>query len=113
MPRIVKVAIIGSGLAGLTAAHLLSSRNKSEDGEVEFQVHLFDKVSFIPVDLYRQLIVVGEHRHLCSEWTLRPCPSPSRIPLQPMASNLKVSTSLNGASMSLCGVSKEVRSVSY
>jgi flavin-dependent dehydrogenase len=41
--RTVKVAIIGSGLAGLTAAFLLSSAN-SESGDVEFEVHVFDKV---------------------------------------------------------------------
>jgi predicted NAD/FAD-binding protein len=40
MPRTVKVAVIGSGLAGLTAAYLLS-RSKSE---VVFEIHLFEKV---------------------------------------------------------------------
>lgn len=42
MPRIVKVAIIGSGLAGLTAAHLLNLP-RQDDG-VEFEVHIFEKV---------------------------------------------------------------------
>lgn len=41
MPRVVKVAIIGSGLAGLTAAFLLS---QSSSEEVEFDVHVFEKV---------------------------------------------------------------------
>ncbi len=41
MARTVKVAVIGSGLAGLTAAYLLTS---SKDADVEFDVHLFEKV---------------------------------------------------------------------
>lgn len=41
--RTVKVAIIGSGLAGLTAAFLLSSAS-DESRDVEFEVHVFDKV---------------------------------------------------------------------
>jgi protoporphyrinogen oxidase len=43
MPRQVKVAVIGSGLAGLTAAHLLT-KPTSEDCDVEVDVHLFEKV---------------------------------------------------------------------
>lgn len=42
MPRSVKVAIVGSGLAGLTAAYLLSHTHSA--GDVEFEVHLFEKV---------------------------------------------------------------------
>ena len=45
MPRVVKVAVIGSGLAGLTAAYLLSEKQVVEE-EVEFEVHLFEKVRF-------------------------------------------------------------------
>ncbi|KAK0208047.1 splicing factor, Prp19-binding domain-containing protein [Desarmillaria ectypa] len=41
MPRTVKVAIIGSGLAGLTAAYLLTEHPQDED--VYFDVHLFEK----------------------------------------------------------------------
>jgi protoporphyrinogen oxidase len=41
MPQTVKVAVVGSGLAGLTAAHLL---NGSKSG-VKFEVHLFEKVN--------------------------------------------------------------------
>ena len=39
-----KIAIIGSGLAGLTAAHLLSEKDSS------FQVHLFEKSTRIGLD---------------------------------------------------------------
>ncbi|KAJ3997896.1 splicing factor, Prp19-binding domain-containing protein [Lentinula boryana] len=38
--RIVKVAVVGTGLAGLTAAYLLSGSSSSE---VEFDVHVFEK----------------------------------------------------------------------
>jgi predicted NAD/FAD-binding protein len=41
MLRTVKVAVVGSGLAGLTATHLLEHR--SQNG-AEFEVHLFEKV---------------------------------------------------------------------
>ena len=43
MPRTVKVAVVGSGLAGLTAAHMLGQG--SSKTEVEFEVHLFEKVN--------------------------------------------------------------------
>ena len=43
MARTVKVAVIGSGLAGLTAAYRLANAEKL--GDVEFEVHLFEKVS--------------------------------------------------------------------
>jgi microfibrillar-associated protein 1 len=43
MPRTVKVAVVGSGLAGLTAAHLLGHGFPQSD--VEFEVHLFEKVN--------------------------------------------------------------------
>lgn len=42
--RPLKVAIIGTGLAGLTAAHLLE-KEASQRG-VELELHLFEKVSF-------------------------------------------------------------------
>lgn len=42
MARTVKVAVIGSGLAGLTSAWLLTRPLK--DRNVEFEVHLFEKV---------------------------------------------------------------------
>ena len=44
MPRQVKVAVVGSGLAGLTAAYLLANPTNTKD--VEFEVHLFEKVRF-------------------------------------------------------------------
>ncbi|THU87771.1 hypothetical protein K435DRAFT_804053 [Dendrothele bispora CBS 962.96] len=51
MPRIVKVAVVGSGLAGLTAAHLLSD---SINRDVLFDVHLFEKAR-----LHTQTSTVG------------------------------------------------------
>jgi protoporphyrinogen oxidase len=44
MARTVKVAVIGSGLAGLTAAYLLA---RSSEAEVEFEVHVFEKVRIV------------------------------------------------------------------
>lgn len=41
--RTVKVAIVGSGLAGLTAAHLLMSANDTTNA-AQFEVHIFEKV---------------------------------------------------------------------
>ncbi|KAI0321005.1 splicing factor, Prp19-binding domain-containing protein [Amylostereum chailletii] len=54
--RTVKVAVIGSGLAGLTTAYLLSTlRTRTDvafaDGErVDFEVHLFEKASELGMD---------------------------------------------------------------
>ncbi|CAL1697228.1 unnamed protein product [Somion occarium] len=48
MPRIVKVAVVGSGLAGLTAAYRLSK--SAYRGNVEFEVHLFEKTSSLGMD---------------------------------------------------------------
>ena len=48
--RVVRVAVVGSGLAGLTAAYLLSTAPKrrcettSGSEGVEFEVHIFEKV---------------------------------------------------------------------
>ncbi|KAJ3986320.1 hypothetical protein F5890DRAFT_1005281 [Lentinula detonsa] len=47
MPRVVKVAVVGTGLAGLTAAYLLSGSSSSE---VEFEVHVFEKSSTLGMD---------------------------------------------------------------
>jgi microfibrillar-associated protein 1 len=41
--RTVKVAVVGSGLAGLTASYLLASANGNNE-DVHFDVHLFEKV---------------------------------------------------------------------
>lgn len=41
--RTVKVAVVGSGLAGLTAAYRMVKG--SEHREVQVEVHLFEKVS--------------------------------------------------------------------
>ncbi|KII86359.1 hypothetical protein PLICRDRAFT_114713 [Plicaturopsis crispa FD-325 SS-3] len=49
MPRTVKVAIIGSGLAGLTSAYMLSTIPLKS--EVEIEVHLFEKASEVGMDV--------------------------------------------------------------
>lgn len=49
--RTVKVAVVGSGLAGLTSAHLLSvAKPRNEDVDVE--VHLFEKADSLGLDAY-------------------------------------------------------------
>ncbi|KAJ6573970.1 hypothetical protein DFH09DRAFT_1276999 [Mycena vulgaris] len=47
MTRTVKVAVIGSGLAGLTAAYLLAA---SQPDDVHFEVHLFEKTPTLGMD---------------------------------------------------------------
>lgn len=52
-PRCAKVAVIGSGLAGLTTAYLLSTVPQRADirhngRPVEYEVHVFEKVSAPP-----------------------------------------------------------------
>jgi predicted NAD/FAD-dependent oxidoreductase len=46
MTRTVKLAVVGTGLAGLMAAHLLKRPLKGADADVEFEVHVFEKVRF-------------------------------------------------------------------
>jgi flavin-dependent dehydrogenase len=48
MTRTVKLAVVGTGLAGLTAAHLLKRPLALEgaSADVEFEVHVFEKVRF-------------------------------------------------------------------
>ncbi|KAJ6569594.1 hypothetical protein B0H19DRAFT_1136161 [Mycena capillaripes] len=48
MTRTVKVGVVGSGLAGLTAAHLLASSHTDDD--VDFEVHLFEKTATLGMD---------------------------------------------------------------
>ncbi|VDC02017.1 unnamed protein product [Peniophora sp. CBMAI 1063] len=54
--RIVKVAVVGSGLAGLTASYLLATLNTRCDVEypggndVEFEVHVFEQASSLGMD---------------------------------------------------------------
>lgn len=47
--KTIKVAVIGSGLAGLSASYLLS-QGQVVEGEKEFQVHLFEKNSQLGMD---------------------------------------------------------------
>ncbi|KAI5832809.1 hypothetical protein K523DRAFT_297471 [Schizophyllum commune Tattone D] len=49
MARTVKVAIIGSGLAGLTAAHLLA-RPAENERDVHFEVHIIEKANALGMD---------------------------------------------------------------
>jgi predicted NAD/FAD-binding protein len=46
MTRTVKLAVVGTGLAGLTAAHLIKRPLKGADTDVDFEVHVFEKVRF-------------------------------------------------------------------
>lgn len=47
VPRKKRVAVIGSGLAGLTAAHLLTEKQRNNDG---IEVHIFEKAQSIGMD---------------------------------------------------------------
>ncbi|KAH9005929.1 hypothetical protein EDB86DRAFT_3070997 [Lactarius hatsudake] len=66
-PRRVKVAVVGSGLAGLTAAYLSSTAFQrvdiqyGKDGPVEFEVHIFEKAESLGVDSHSvSLTLPGE-----------------------------------------------------
>ncbi|KAI0074799.1 hypothetical protein K474DRAFT_1600937 [Panus rudis PR-1116 ss-1] len=48
VPTTVKVAVVGSGLAGLTAAYRLGRTKRV--GDVEFEVHLFEKADSLGMD---------------------------------------------------------------
>ncbi|KAI7863040.1 Per1-like-domain-containing protein [Spinellus fusiger] len=48
--RIVKVAVIGSGLAGLTSAYMLTKSETGSQDNVRFQVHLFEKNATLGMD---------------------------------------------------------------
>ncbi|KAJ7785717.1 hypothetical protein B0H16DRAFT_2662 [Mycena metata] len=61
MTRTAKVAVVGSGLAGLTAAYLLASHSD----DVEFEVHLFEKASTIGMDSSSVSV-----RHADQEWRI-------------------------------------------
>ncbi|KAG5646861.1 hypothetical protein DXG03_001937 [Asterophora parasitica] len=47
MARKVKIAVVGSGLAGLTAAYLLA---EPDTQDVDFEVHLFEKAPMLGMD---------------------------------------------------------------
>lgn len=57
VPRKKRVAIIGSGLAGLSAAHLLTT--KKCDDEEGIEVHIFEKANAIGMDS-ASIDVVGD-----------------------------------------------------
>ncbi|KIY45741.1 hypothetical protein FISHEDRAFT_66796 [Fistulina hepatica ATCC 64428] len=68
--RTVKVAIVGSGLAGLTAAHMLCSRTndiRCQDG-VDFEVYLFEKRESLGMDASSISVPVpsADGRELCN-----------------------------------------------
>jgi 2-polyprenyl-6-methoxyphenol hydroxylase-like FAD-dependent oxidoreductase len=70
MPRTVKVAVVGSGLAGLTAAHLLTK--PSEDDRINFEVHLFEKVHARALSGIRCInLTISTDRLLRLAWTPR------------------------------------------
>lgn len=50
MTRTIKLAVVGTGLAGLTAAHLLKRPLEGALADVEFEVHVFEKASSIGMD---------------------------------------------------------------
>ncbi|KAJ7071555.1 hypothetical protein C8F01DRAFT_1047603 [Mycena amicta] len=66
MPRTVKVAVIGSGLAGLTAAYLLTSSHPQDD--VDFEVHLFEKTPTLGMD--SSSVSIGSSEHHEREWRI-------------------------------------------
>jgi succinate dehydrogenase/fumarate reductase flavoprotein subunit len=61
--RTVKVAVVGSGLAGLTAAYRLAKTPCI--GDVEFEVHVFEKVRHIRLSS-SVLVSPSFHRNLAS-----------------------------------------------
>ncbi|KAG6918686.1 hypothetical protein DXG01_012504 [Tephrocybe rancida] len=67
MPRQVKVAVVGSGLAGLTAAHLLSKPAAGES-DVEFEVHLFEKAPMLGMDCSSVSLPSSESEALEDAW---------------------------------------------
>ncbi|PFH54890.1 hypothetical protein AMATHDRAFT_134337 [Amanita thiersii Skay4041] len=58
--RTVKVAVIGSGLTGLTTAYLL--RRALDDPNTEFDVHLYEKEATIGMDAFSISLPVSEEQ---------------------------------------------------
>jgi NAD(P)-binding Rossmann-like domain len=75
-PRCAKVAVVGSGLAGLTAAYLLSTVHQRADiqhngGPVEYEVHVFEKVcARFPLPLFWQSLLIFRFRDTPTPFSL-------------------------------------------
>ncbi|KAG6854083.1 hypothetical protein C0991_010830 [Blastosporella zonata] len=67
MTRQVKVAVVGSGLAGLTATYLLS-KPVGEDSDVEFDVHLFEKAPMLGMDCSSVSLPASDSEALEDAW---------------------------------------------
>ncbi|KAG6869048.1 hypothetical protein C0993_004721 [Termitomyces sp. T159_Od127] len=67
MTRQVKVAVVGSGLAGLTATYLLN-RPVSQDSDVEFEVHLFEKAPMLGMDSSSVSLPASESEAVEDAW---------------------------------------------
>jgi hypothetical protein len=72
---VVKVAIIGSGLAGLTAAHILATAKRSHDenldGIAPFEVHLFEAVSKVFQNSFPMMFIAFSFRGTSWGWIRR------------------------------------------
>lgn len=69
--RIVKIAVVGSGLAGLTASYLLANLSTRRDvefplgDEVDFEVHVFEKVSLKALKLRNSIGAFSRNAAFC------------------------------------------------
>ncbi|EGO19464.1 hypothetical protein SERLADRAFT_442940 [Serpula lacrymans var. lacrymans S7.9] len=73
MTRKIKVAVVGSGLAGLTAAYLLTQKPSSESESelptvTEFEVHVFEKAKVLGMDSSSISVPITKDRK--SDWRI-------------------------------------------